>query len=52
MFTSVRSIYSVIGVMLFLIALYLVLEKAGGASSLIGSLSNFGVNVTKALQGR
>lgn len=52
MFTNIRGINGVIGVMLFLIAIYLVLEKAGGASSLIGATADGGSKIFKTLQGR
>jgi hypothetical protein len=47
-----RSWLGIIGVMLFLIALYLVLEKAAGASSILGTLAAAGVAVFGTLQGR
>jgi hypothetical protein len=52
MFTSVRSIYSALGVMLFLIALYLVLNNAGGATNIISAISSFAGGTFKVLQGR
>lgn len=52
MFTSVKSTWGAVGVMLALIALYLLLEHAGGASQIMGSLSGFGVNMGRMLQGR
>jgi hypothetical protein len=52
MFTSIRGVYGALGVMLFLIALYLVLEKSTGASRVIGAVGSNGVNIFKTLQGR
>lgn len=52
MFTSIRSVYGAIGVMLFLIALFLILDKAGGAASVIRAVSSGGVDIFKTLQGR
>jgi hypothetical protein len=52
MFTSVRSIYSALGVMLFLVALYLVLTNAGGFTQIVGAVSSFSGNTFKVLQGR
>lgn len=52
MFTSVRNTWGAIGVMLALIALYLVLEHAGGASQVIGAFGSFGTNLARTLQGR
>jgi hypothetical protein len=42
----------IIGVGLFLIALYLVLEKSAGASSVIKSAAEGGGALAKTLQGR
>jgi hypothetical protein len=47
-----RSFLGVIGVMLFLVALYLVLEYATGASGVIAALSAAGVQIFGTLQGR
>lgn len=47
-----RSLLGVVGVMLLLVALYLVLEKAGGASQVIGTLAAGGLSIFSALQGR
>lgn len=52
MFTSIRSIYGAIGVVLFLIALYLVLNNSKGASSLLTSTGNTANALAKTLQGR
>ncbi len=52
MFTGVRSVYGVIGVMLFLIAIYLVLTNANGVQTLVSNVSSGGVALTEALQGR
>lgn len=49
---SPRGITGVIGVVLALIALYLVLEKAGGASQVIGSLAGAAMTGIGTLQGR
>lgn len=52
MFQSVKSVYSALGVMLFLVAMYLVLTQAGGATKIISSVAS-GANATfKTLQGR
>jgi hypothetical protein len=51
-FTSVRSVYSALGVMLFLIALYLLLRNAAGATDIIragGATTN---SIFRTLQGR
>jgi hypothetical protein len=52
MFTRVHGIYGTIGVMLFLVALYLVLEHGGQASSIIGAIGQNSSGVLKTLQGR
>lgn len=52
MFSSVRSIYSALGAMLFLIAMYLVLENFTGASTIIKAGGAQTVNIFKTLQGR
>lgn len=52
MFTSIRNAYGAIGVMLFLVALYLVLEHAQGASSVISAGATGGGSLLKVLQGR
>jgi hypothetical protein len=51
-FTSIRGVYGVVGVMLFLIALYLVLEHGGQASGIISAFSKLGVDLGRTLQGR
>ncbi len=52
MFTSIRNVYGALGVMLFLIALYLVLERGTSASSIISSVGTNTAQVFKTLQGR
>lgn len=52
MFNSVRSIYSALGVMLFLIAMYLVLTRAAGATSIIRAGGGTTVDIFRTLQGR
>lgn len=52
MFTSVRNLYGALGVMLFLIALYLVLENGANASRVIGAVGRSTGDVFKVLQGR
>lgn len=52
MFTSIRNAYGALGVMLFLIAIYLVLNNSKGAQTLITSSTNGGVKVFRTLQGR
>ncbi len=52
MFTSVKSIYSALGVMLFLIALYLVLTRAAGATSIIRAGGSTTASIFRTLQGR
>lgn len=47
-----RGFTGVIGVMLFLIAMYLVLTRAAGASSILTSGGKTGVSLITALQGR
>lgn len=52
LFSSVRSLYSALGVALFLIAMYLVLTRAAGATDIIragGSTTN---QIFRTLQGR
>ena len=49
---SPRNVLGLVGVMLFLIALYLVLEKAGGASQVFGALAGGALSVFGVLQGR
>ncbi len=51
-FSSVNGISSALGAMLFLIGLYLVLEKGKSASDIIASVGSSGVNIFKTLQGR
>ena len=52
MFTSIRSVYGALGVMLALVALFLLLDKAGGAAQVIRAISAGGVDIFKTLQGR
>jgi hypothetical protein len=52
MFQSIRGFYSALGVMLFLVALYLVLNQASGATSIIGSAASAGRTIFTTLQGR
>lgn len=47
-----RSWLGALGIMLGLIALFLVLEYAGGATSLIGALASGAMGVFGTLQGR
>ena len=52
MFTSIRNVYGALGVMLFLIALYLVLRNFAGATSIMragGAVTN---DIFRTLQGR
>lgn len=51
-FSSVRSIYSALGAMLFLIALYLILERGTSASTIMNSIGTNASSVFKTLQGR
>lgn len=50
--TNPRGILGVIGVILALIALYLLLEKAGGATQLLGAVASGSLGVIGTLQGR
>lgn len=52
MFTSIKSAWGALGVMLFLIALYLVLNNSKGAVSLTNSATSGGVRIFRTLQGR
>lgn len=52
MFTGIRNLYGALGVMLFLIALYLVLERAQGASTVIGAAGAQTASIFQTLQGR
>lgn len=47
-----RGIIGVIGVILALIALYLILERAGGATQVLGSIASGSIGLVGALQGR
>lgn len=49
---KVNSIFGAIGVMLMLIALYLVLVNSTGASRVIGGLFSGGNQLARTLQGR
>ena len=48
----VRDLYGALGVMLFLIALYLVLTRYIGATRVIGETTGGLVDLFRALQGR
>jgi hypothetical protein len=52
MFTSIRSVWGALGVMLALIALYLVLNNSKGATALINSGGQATGSIFKILQGR
>lgn len=52
MFTSIRNAYGALGVMLALIALYLVLVRAAGATDIIRAGGSTAVEVFRTLQGR
>ncbi|MFA5711818.1 hypothetical protein [Mycolicibacterium sp.] len=52
MFQSIRSAYGALGVMLFLVALYLVLQNATGATNIIRAGGSTGVELFRTLQGR
>lgn len=49
---NVRNVWTSVGAMLSLVALYLVLENGTNASRVIGAGGNFSVNILKTLQGR
>ncbi|MCL2393254.1 MAG: hypothetical protein FWC87_01095 [Acidimicrobiaceae bacterium] len=49
---SPRNILGVIGIMLGLIALYLLLENGGQASKILGALSAGSIGIFTTLQGR
>ena len=52
MFQSIKGFYSALGVMLFLVAMYLVLTRASGATQIISSAAGAGSSIFKVLQGR
>lgn len=52
MFTSIRSAWGALGVMLALIALYLVLQNSRGATRLISSSTGGANTIFRTLQGR
>jgi len=52
MFQHVKSVYSALGVMLFLVAMYLVLTQAAGATKIITSVAAASSQTFKTLQGR
>jgi hypothetical protein len=52
MFNNIRSLYGALGAMLFLIAMYLVLENYIGAREIITAGGGQTVNIFKTLQGR
>ncbi|HET9691001.1 MAG TPA: hypothetical protein VFP61_07595 [Acidimicrobiales bacterium] len=47
-----RGLLGLVGTMLALIALYLLLEKASGATSILGALASGSLGVFGVLQGR
>jgi len=47
-----RGILGVVGVCLFLIALYLVLEKGGNATTILGAVTSGAIGIASTLQGR
>lgn len=47
-----RNVLGVVGIILGLIALYLVLTMAAGANSLLGTLASGSLGLVGALQGR
>lgn len=49
---SPRGILGVVGVILALVALYLLLEKAGGATQILGALATGSLSTIGVLQGR
>jgi hypothetical protein len=49
---KVRNVFGVVGVMLFLIALYLVLVHSTGAVKLIGATTSGANGLARTLQGR
>jgi hypothetical protein len=49
---NVRGVYGALGVMLSLIALYLILEKSLGAGRIISAGGKFLVDLFRTLQGR
>jgi hypothetical protein len=49
---KVRDLYGALGVMLFLIAMYLVLTRATGASRVIGAVGGTTNEIFRTLQGR
>lgn len=52
MFTSIRSAWGALGVMLALIALYLVLNQSEGTARLINSSTSGANKLFRTLQGR
>lgn len=52
MFTGIKSLYGFLGVALFLVALYLVLEHGNAASGVITAGAGAGSQFFKTLQGR
>lgn len=52
MFKNIRDVYGALGVMLFLIALYLVLENGAQATRIIGAIGSSTSGVFRTLQGR
>lgn len=47
-----RSLYAVIGVILFLVALYLILANGTGANTLLSTIAGGTVGLVGTLQGR
>lgn len=52
MFTNIRSAWGFAGVVLFLIALYLLLNNSKGATSLANSFFSGSTKFARTLQGR
>lgn len=51
-FLNPRGILGVIGVILALVALYLILEKGANATSILGALTSGSIGLVGTLQGR
>ena len=49
---NVTGVWSAVGVMLFLIAMYLVLTHSAGATGVLGALFSGGGSLAQTLQGR
>jgi hypothetical protein len=52
MFTHIRNLYGALGVALFLIAMYLVLERASQTSTVIKAAGGTTNDIFRTLQGR